>query len=131
MRDRLSVGADGRSMQSERYCNGEYATKGPKHWRGGSLADKSIQDLSGESEWVSIGPDGIPDFDFVKGVDGFQNSVLFIACECNTVFGERIQRIHMKSFPNTRLAVIDDAGHDLFAGKPEEVTKVIREYLKK
>jgi len=130
MRDRLSVGADGRSIQSERYCNGEYATQGPKHWRGGSLADKSIQDLSGKSEWVSIGPDGIPDFNFVKGVEDFPNDVLFIASECNIVFGERIQRIHMKSFPNAKLAIIDDAGHDLFAGKPEEVISIIREHLK-
>ena len=130
MRDRLSVDADGRSMQSERYCNGEYATKGPKHWRGGSLADKSIQDLSGKSEWVSIGPDGIPDFNFIKGVEDFPNDVLFIASECNIVFGEKVQRIHMRSFPSAKLAVIDGAGHDLFAGKPEEVTSIIREYLK-
>lgn len=133
LRERLSVSADGRSIQSERYCNGEYATKGAKHWRGSSLADKSIQDLSGpsgKSEWVSIGPDGIPDFNFVKGVEDFPNDVLFIASECNIVFGERIQRIHMKSFPNAKLAVIDGAGHDLFAGKPDETIKVIREYLK-
>jgi len=128
--ERLSVSADGRSIQFERYCNGEYATKGPKHWRGGSLASKSIQDLSGKSEWVNIGPDGIPDFNLVKGVEDFPNDVLFMASECNTVFGERIQRIHMKSFVNARLEVIDGAGHDLFAGKPEGVIRAIREYLK-
>jgi proline iminopeptidase len=130
LRDRLSVGADGRSMQSERYCNGEYATKERKHWRGGALADKSIQDLSGKSEWVSIDSDGIPDFNFVKGVEDFPNDVLFIASECNTIFGEKVQRIHMRSFPNAKLAIIDDAGHDLFAGKPDETVGVIREYLK-
>lgn len=130
MRSKLSVGADGRSMQWERYCNGEYATQGPKYWRGGSLADKSIQDLSGKSEWVSISPEGIPDFNFVKGVENFPNEVLFLAGECNTVFGEKVQRIHMRSFSRAKIAVIDDAGHDLFAGKPDEVLKVIREYLK-
>jgi proline iminopeptidase len=128
--ERSAVTADGRSMQSERYCNGKYATKGPRHWRNGSLASKSIQDLSGKSEWVSIGSDGIPDFNFVKGVEDFPDDVLFMASECNTVFGEKVQRIHMRSFPSAKLAVIDEAGHDLFAGKPEEVISIIREYLK-
>ena len=127
--ERSAVGADGRSMQWERYCNGEYATQGPRGWRHGSLASKSIQDLSGKSEWVSIGPDGIPDFNLVKGVEDFPNDVLFIASECNSVFGEKVQRIHMRSFPNTKLAIIDGAGHDLFAGKPEEVISIIRKYL--
>jgi proline iminopeptidase len=128
--ERSSVSADGKPMQSEYYCNGDYATQGPKHWRDSSLASKSIQDLSGKSEWVTIGPDGIPDFNFVKGVENFSNDVLFIASECNTVIGEKIQRIHMRSFSSAKLAVIDDAGHDLFAGKPDEVISVIREYLK-
>jgi len=35
----------------------------------------------------------------------------------------------MQSFPNAELAVIKGAGHDMFLGKPEEVVKVIREYL--
>jgi proline iminopeptidase len=125
-----AVDADGRPMQSEFYCNGEYATQGSRHWRDSSLASKSIQDLSGKSEWVTIGPDGIPDFNFVKGVEDFPNNVLLIASECNTVIGERTQRIHLKSFQKADLAIIEGAGHDMYAGKPEEVKRVIREYLK-
>lgn len=127
--ERSSVSADGRPMQSEFYCNGEYATRGTRHWRDSALAHKSIQDLSGKSEWVTVGPDGIPDFNFVKGVENFPNNVLFIASECNTIIGERIQRIHIKSFPKAKLAIIEGAGHDMHAGQPEQIVRVIREYL--
>jgi len=62
-------------------------------------------------------------------VENFNRKVLFIASECNKVIGEEIQSIHIQSFPNAELAVIKGAGHDMFLGKPEEVVKVIREYL--
>ncbi len=127
---RSSVSAAGAPMQAEFYCNGEYAKQGVRHWRDSALANSSIQDLSGISEWVSIGADGIPDFNFVKGVENFSNEVLFIASECNTVIGGKIQRIHMKSFPSAKLEIIKGAGHDMHTGKPEEIVKVIREYLK-
>jgi pimeloyl-ACP methyl ester carboxylesterase len=127
---RLSVSADGKPMQAEFYCNGEYAKQGARHWRDSALANSSIQDLSGKSEWVSIGADGIPDFNFVKGVEDFPNEVLLIASECNTVIGEKVQRVHMKSFPSAKLEIIEGAGHDMHTGKPEEIVKVIREYLK-
>jgi len=123
------VSAGNKPRQTEFYCNGEYATGESVYWRRSALANQSIQNLGGKSEFVSFDANGRPEFHFTKGVENFDRKVLFIASECNKVIGEEIQSIHMQSFPNAELAVIKGAGHDMFLGKPEEVVKVIREYL--
>ena len=111
------------------YCNGEYATDEPRYWRYSALASSSIKNITGQtSEFATMTEQGA-DINFVKDVDKFTDKVLFIASECNTVIGENIQKIHIKSFPNAELVIIEGAGHDMYAGKPKEVHKVIREYF--
>ncbi len=110
------------------YCNGEYATDEPHFWRYSALASSSIQDITKPSEFVTMTDKG-PEFNFIKGVDKFTDKVLFLASGCNQIIGENIQKIHIKSFPNAELKVIEGAGHDLYAGKPEAVRKVIKEYF--
>jgi len=120
---------DGKPRQSEYYCNGEFASNEPHKWRDSALASSSIQYIDGpKSEFITMTEQG-PDFNLVKNVDKFTDKVLFIASECNTIIGEDIQKIHIKSFPNAELKIIEDAGHDMYAGKPEAMQKVIREYF--
>lgn len=123
------VSAGNKPRQTEYYCDSEYATGEPVYWRRSALANQSVQNLAQKSEFVSFDANGRPEFHFTKGVENFNRKVLFIASECNKVIGEEIQSIHMQSFPNAELKIIKGAGHDMFVGKPEEVVKVIREYL--
>jgi len=124
-----AVSVKGKPLQSTYYCNGELATEGPHNWRSSALASSSIQDLTGQkSEFITITEQG-PNIDFVKNVDKFTDKVLFLASECNTVIGENIQEIHVRSFPNAELKIIEGAGHDMFEGRPEAVHAVIRAYF--
>ncbi len=120
---------EGKPRQPEYYCNGEYATEGPHNWRSSALASSTIQDINGQkSEFITITEQG-PNINFVKDVDKFTDKVLFIASECNTAIGKSIQEIHIRSFPNAELKIIEDAGHDMFEGRPEAVHAVIRAYF--
>lgn len=62
------------------------------------------------------------------GVESFDNTVLFLAGECQTVIGAEWQTEHMAFFPTAELAVIPDAGHELFAENPEASLAVVRAY---
>jgi len=116
-------------LQSEYYCNGEFATTENRLWRYSVLASSSIQDVTSQtSEFVSMTEQG-PNFNFAKYSDRFTDKILFLVSECNSIAGENTQKIHIKLFPNAELAIIKGAGHDMFLGKPEEVVKVIRAYL--
>ncbi len=68
--------------------------------------------------------------DLVSGVDRFNQKVLFLAGECNTIIGEELQRKHMKLFPNADLVVVPKAGHLMFAEQPELCYAIVRTYLR-
>ena len=116
-------------LQEEYYCNGEYAKGKPSYWRHGALANKSITSMEQVSEFIGFDSEGKPQFNLTKGVENFTNKVLLVASECNKVIGVETQAVHLKYFPSAELAIIKGAGHDMFVGKPEEVIKVVREYL--
>ena len=65
----------------------------------------------------------------VDGVERFTNKVLFIAGACQKVIGVEWQKRQMAFFPNAELAVIPDAGHELFAENPEASIAAVRDYL--
>ena len=65
----------------------------------------------------------------LDGVEEFTNKVLFIAGECNTLIGAELQTRHLDLFPNSELAIIPDAGHEMFADNPDVSITVVREYL--
>ena len=65
----------------------------------------------------------------IEGVRGFTNKVLFIAGECQTVIGVDWQQRQMEFFHNAEIAVIPDAGHEMFAENPEAGIAAVREYL--
>lgn len=91
-------------------------------WRSGAAAATSINSSAIDAE-------GNITLNLVEGVENFTDRVLFIAGECQTVIGEDWQREQMAFFPNADLAVIPDAGHEMFAENPEDSIAVVREYL--
>jgi proline iminopeptidase len=98
---------------------------GPKEdwaWRyGARAADSLFQE--------AVDADGNFDINLVDGVERFTNKVLFIASECQTVIGVEWQERQMGFFSNAELAVIPDAGHEMFAENPEESIAAVRAYL--
>ena len=69
------------------------------------------------------------DIDLTEGVADFSNTVLFIAGECQQVIGVEWQTKQMAFFPSAELAVIPDAGHEMFAENPDASLAVVRAYL--
>lgn len=59
----------------------------------------------------------------------YPDEVLFLASACNTFLGEAFQREQMRLFPQARLAIIPDAGHEMFSDNPAESLRVVRAYL--
>lgn len=59
----------------------------------------------------------------------FQGDVLFIASECNSFIGVDFQREQMKQFPQAALAVIADAGHEMFSENPTASLTAVREFF--
>jgi proline iminopeptidase len=76
-------------------------------WRfGARAADSLFQE--------AVDADGNFDINLVEGVEAFNNKVLFMAGECQKVIGVAWQKEQMAFFPNADLAVIPDAGHEMF-----------------
>ncbi len=59
----------------------------------------------------------------------YSGDVLFIASECNSFFGVAFQREQMTHFPQAELAVIADAGHEMFGENPVESMAVVRAFF--
>jgi proline iminopeptidase len=69
------------------------------------------------------------ELDLAAGVEQFENKVLFMTGACQTLIGEDYQRWQMQLFPSAGLAVIPDAGHEMFLENPEASVEVVRAYL--
>ncbi len=59
----------------------------------------------------------------------YTDEVLFVASECSAQVGADFQREHMDVFPQARLVVISNAGHDMFGENPTESLAVLRDYF--
>jgi pimeloyl-ACP methyl ester carboxylesterase len=105
------------------YCNGLVPEVGYEHWRASSASIQNVKQLIMDS-------DGNINVDLISGVDKFTDKILFIASGCNSKIGIKYQEKQMAFFPNTELAVIEESGHMMFAEKPVESVKIVREYLK-
>jgi proline iminopeptidase len=91
-------------------------------WRYGARGSNNIQRQA-------VDADGNFNISLVDGVEGFTNKVLFMAGECQKVIGVEWQKRQMEYFPNAELAVIPNAGHEMFAENPEASITAVREYL--
>ena len=62
-------------------------------------------------------------------MEGFTNKVMFIASACQKVIGVEWQKRQMAFFPHAELAVIPDAGHEMFAENPKAIIVAVTDYL--
>jgi proline iminopeptidase len=91
-------------------------------WRYGARGSNNIQRQA-------VDADGNFNISMIDGVEGFTNMVLFMAGECQKVIGVEWQKRQMEYFPNAELAVIPNAGHEMFAENPAASITAVREYL--
>jgi proline iminopeptidase len=91
-------------------------------WRYGAQA-------AGSFAQQAVDANGHFTIDLVNGVERFPTKVLFMASACQKVIGVEWQKSQMAFFPNAELAVIPNAGHEMFAENPEASIAVVREYL--
>ena len=59
----------------------------------------------------------------------YQGDVLFIASECNSFIGVDFQREQMHYFPQAELAIIANAGHEMFGENPEASLAAVRAFF--
>jgi proline iminopeptidase len=104
------------------YCNRDMRTGSSDFWRFGAVASTALFKSA-------MDEDGNLQINLVERAEHFTRKVLFMASGCNTIIGVEQQRIHMEYFPNTELAIIENAGHTMFGEKPEECLQVIRQYF--
>ena len=97
------------------HCGGGYTAPG---WRFGAAANRL---------WAQA-----PAADLERIARGtvFRGPVLFLAGACNDWTGEPLQSRHAARFPDARLHVIPDAGHDVVWDNPDATLPVIRDFLK-
>ena len=106
---------------SNYYCDQDINTMSFDYWRNSSLSN-SVIFQSGIDE------EGKMHIDLVSGVENFNNKVLFIVSECNTLIGEEYQQDHMKYFNNAEIIVIKNSGHTMFGEQPEKSVNAVRSY---
>ena len=102
-------------------CEGGGLEKG-QSWRFGARAADSLFQQAVDAE-------GKFTINLIEGVGRFTNKVLFIAGECQRVIGVDWQQRQMEFIHDAELAVIPDAGHEMFAENPDASIAAVREYL--
>ena len=102
-------------------CAGD-TPKENESWRSGAAASEALFQQAVDS-------DGNFNVNLVDGVENFENTVLILTGECQTIIGADWQRRQMEFFPSAELVVIPDAGHEMFAENPEASIRAVRAYL--
>jgi len=90
-------------------------------WRFGAIANQALTEevmSNGKAVW-----------DFTKGLDRFQEPVLFVGSELNEIIGAGFQKRQMVFYPRAQLAVIAGAGHDHQWTHAEATLRPIVSYL--
>ena len=105
------------------HCGNTVAAGDVTVWRFGSRAMNQVTA-------TYDGSDGNPRVDFTEGVEAFEQEVLFLAGACDSILTPELQRQQMQYFPNTRLVVIQNAGHDVFTEQPAASLVPVRSYLR-
>jgi pimeloyl-ACP methyl ester carboxylesterase len=117
----MNLYSGGDHPQAGYYCEGDVPDE-EGTWRFGAAASEALFQQA-------VDADGNFDINLVAEVENFENTVLFIAGECQKVIGAEWQKGQMEFFPSAELVVIPHAGHEMFAENPETSIAVVREYL--
>ncbi|MCB0254364.1 MAG: alpha/beta hydrolase [Anaerolineae bacterium] len=88
-------------------------------WRWGTTAANAIQSSASDADLDSLS----------SHAGSYNKPVLFMAGECDTWIGPELQAKHAALYPNGKLEVIPNAGHDMFWDNPEKTIEVIRGFL--
>lgn len=102
-------------------CAGD-TPKENESWRSGAAASEALFQQAVDS-------DGNFDINLVAGIENFENTILFLTGECQTIVGADWQSQQMEFFPSAELVVIPGAGHEMFAENPEASIGAVRAYL--
>jgi pimeloyl-ACP methyl ester carboxylesterase len=68
-------------------------------------------------------------YSFVENTAAYNEEVLFLSGEHNQIIGPEYQRDQIAYFPEARLEIIPDTGHNMFNENPDYTFAVIRNYL--
>jgi proline iminopeptidase len=88
-------------------------------WRWGNAASTGVQGSVSETDLNSLS----------SHAGDYEKPVLFLASECNTWIGTELQAKHAALYPNSKLIIIPNSGHDMVWDNPEETIGAIRTFL--
>jgi proline iminopeptidase len=88
-------------------------------WRWGNASSNGVQGSATEADLDSLS----------SHAGDYEKPVLFLASECNTWIGPELQAKHTALYPNTRLVIIPNSGHDMVWDNPEQTIATIRNFL--
>jgi len=92
-------------------------------WRYSAASQHIIASASDENGNVDLAP-------LSAGLDRYPNSVLFLVSACNRWIGlEHQQRYHIPLFKDTQVAIVPNAGHEMFGENPADSIAAVRAYL--
>lgn len=106
----------------EYYCDGVVPDEAADHWRVGSGAMQSIMRSAVDQQ-------GRISINLIVGVERFKDPVLFLASECNKLIGMDHQVKQARFFQDAELVLIKGSGHSIFAERPEDAMRAVRDYL--
>ncbi|PKL77196.1 MAG: hypothetical protein CVV27_06430, partial [Candidatus Melainabacteria bacterium HGW-Melainabacteria-1] len=66
---------------------------------------------------------------FTKGIDRYQQPVLLLAGECNTLTGKAFQTRQVKLFKQAGLVNVPRSGHELFVDNADASLKAVSDFL--
>jgi proline iminopeptidase len=107
--------------QASYYCEGDKPDENVS-WRYGAAASQALFQQA-------VDANGNFDINLAQGVEQFENTVLFMTGACQQLIGAEFQSRQMKLFPSAELAVIPNAGHEMFFENPTDSVEVVRAYL--
>ena len=103
------------------FCDNNIRNANFAHWRFSGVTSYQLmmQGMQGEKE----------NMNFVKGIENFENKILFLAGDCDVLIGPDFQREQRKLFKQTELVVIPQAGHMMFSDQPEACIHAVTTYF--
>lgn len=105
------------------FCGDTVNSKQLEFWRLSMVAAQTIQQSQ-------MDENGKMQIDLVSGVEHYEDTVLFVTGECNRLIGPDYQKMQLKHFPRHRLEIMKNAGHNMFADKPEDFYRIIRAHYR-
>ena len=93
-------------------------------WRAGAAAYQgilsSVRDEQGNANWSVM----------TEGLENYTDTVLMLVSACNQWVGlEYQQKYHLDLYSSVEVAVISDAGHDMFWDNPQDSIAAVRAFL--